>query len=154
MIQTKPRGVYGKYQIAHSDGSAVPPDAAYFVLRTDADRNARKALRTYAMSVRNEEKVAALCRNYQVRKTDGSAVSTEARYFVLRLDSDAHARRAVRAYARGIKEENPDLARQLAVWLWDFAPGPNCGCREAGCGHWGPEFGENARLMSDVGARL
>lgn len=91
---------------------------------------------------------------YVIRKRDGTPMDPQAAYFVLRVDGDAYARKAMRVYARAVKAENPELAKDIARWLWNFAPGAACGCREAGCGHLGPEFGENAKLMSDVGARL
>lgn len=97
---------------------------------------------------------AGLFGKYVISKSDGSPVDPKAAYFVLRLDTDADARKAMRAYARAIKDENPKLAREIAIWLWDFAPGSNCNCRGlALCGHYGPEFWENSKLMNDVGAR-
>lgn len=57
--------------------------------------------------------VAGLFRKYEVRKTDGSAVDPNAAYFVMRLDTDPHARRAAGAYADSIAEENPELAADL-----------------------------------------
>lgn len=49
-------GLRKKYRIEKIDGE-TDPDAEYFVLRTDKDPHARKALLTYAVSVRedNEE---------------------------------------------------------------------------------------------------
>ena len=49
---------------------------------------------------------------YHVEKTDGTT-DPEADYFVLRLDSDPHARKAAIAYADSIKDENPSLAYDI-----------------------------------------
>ena len=50
---------------------------------------------------------------YLVEKSDGSPVDPKAIYFTLRLDTDPHARAAVRAYATSCQAENPDLAADL-----------------------------------------
>ena len=50
---------------------------------------------------------------YLVEKSDGSPVDPKAIYFTLRLDTDPHARAAVRAYAISCQAENPDLAADL-----------------------------------------
>ena len=49
---------------------------------------------------------------YKVTKTDGDTDS-DADFFVLRLDTDPHARVAAYHYALSIKEENPNLAFDL-----------------------------------------
>lgn len=54
-----------------------------------------------------------LYNKYHVTKTDGSPIDPEARYFVLRYDTDSAARKALAVYARYIEAENPDLARDL-----------------------------------------
>lgn len=56
---------------------------------------------------------------YIIKKTDGSPVDRMAQYFVLRLDTDLHARKALRVYADSIAAENPILAIHLRTRL-DF----------------------------------
>jgi hypothetical protein len=46
---------------------------------------------------------------YTVIKNDGTG-DPGADYFVLRLDTDKHARKAAIAYAESIQDENPNLA--------------------------------------------
>lgn len=61
-------------------------------------------------------KFARLYGKYHVVKSaDGSVVDGDV--FVLRLDRDAHARAAARAYAHSVHSENPDLAREIEEWL-------------------------------------
>jgi hypothetical protein len=50
---------------------------------------------------------------YEVRKRDGTEVDPDAIYFVLRLDSDPAARRALRTYIHECYQYNPGLARDL-----------------------------------------
>lgn len=50
---------------------------------------------------------------YIIQKADGEPVDPKAVYFTLRLDTDPHAREAVRAYIRSCKAEQPELARDL-----------------------------------------
>lgn len=57
---------------------------------------------------------------YRVEKSDGSPVDPKAVYFTLRLDTDPHARAAVRAYAASCQAENPDLAADLINLLEDL----------------------------------
>lgn len=60
---------------------------------------------------------------YRVEKSDGSPVDPKAIYFTLRLDTDPHARAAVRAYAASCQAENPDLATDLLKLLEDMGYG-------------------------------
>ena len=53
------RGLYHKYKVEKADGSPVDPEARYFVLRVDTDRHARRALRTYALSVLEDNETLA-----------------------------------------------------------------------------------------------
>lgn len=46
---------------------------------------------------------------YTVTKNDGVEDPT-ADYFVLRIDSDPHARKSAIAYADSVQEDNPNLA--------------------------------------------
>ena len=50
-----PRGFYEKYQIEKTDGMPIAPDSRYFVLRLDNDKDARIAVRLWAMLKENEE---------------------------------------------------------------------------------------------------
>lgn len=50
---------------------------------------------------------------YIIAKMDGSPVDPHADYFVLRLDTDEHARAVVRHYAHRIQSQNPLLAEEL-----------------------------------------
>ena len=52
---------------------------------------------------------------YNISKTNGKPVDPNADYFVLRLDKDPHARKALRAYAVSVKDDNP----QFAIDLWN-----------------------------------
>ena len=54
-----------------------------------------------------------LHRKYIVTKTDGSPTDPDADYFVLRIDTDAHARHAARTYARSVQACNPQLADDI-----------------------------------------
>jgi len=42
------KGLYIKYHVEKADGTPVDPEAVYFVLRIDTDRDARSALWFYA----------------------------------------------------------------------------------------------------------
>ena len=54
---------------------------------------------------------------YKIEKTDGSPVDPKAIYFTLRLDTDKHARAAVRAYIESCRDEQPKLAQDLERML-------------------------------------
>lgn len=54
-----------------------------------------------------------LYNKYRITKQDGSPTDPNAVYFVLRLDTDRHARIALRAYARSVRPEDGDLASDL-----------------------------------------
>ena len=43
-------GLYNKYHIEKTDGAPVDPEAVYFVLRLDTDREARDAAKAYALA--------------------------------------------------------------------------------------------------------
>lgn len=57
---------------------------------------------------------------YQIIKTDGSPTDPEAVYFTLRLDTDPHARNAVRAYIASVKKGNPELAADLYALILEI----------------------------------
>ena len=50
---------------------------------------------------------------YKVVKTNGEALDPNAIYFTLRIDTDKHARAAIRAYIESCKYEQPELAEDL-----------------------------------------
>ncbi len=50
---------------------------------------------------------------YHITKADGSPLDPNGIYFVLRLDTDPHARVAMKRYAAAIQSENPMLAHDL-----------------------------------------
>lgn len=58
-----------------------------------------------------------LYQKYTVSKTDGEPIDPDARYFVLRIDTDPAARRALQAYISNIRVRDPEFAKQLADWL-------------------------------------
>ncbi len=78
---------------------------------------------------------------YVLGKADGSAIDPEACYFILRLDTDPAARRAMAQYARSIRRENETLANDIEKCIRELEA-PDCGCREAMCPH--------SRVFSDV----
>lgn len=141
-------GLYQKYRLTNLDGSPVDPDGTFFVFRHDTDPHARAAIAVYAKSKGVESTKGLL---FNVAKTDGTPVDPKAVYFVVRLDKDRHARKALRAYALLVLEDDPRFARDLSDHLWDVSPGSACNCREAMCGHYGPEWAENAILARKVG---
>lgn len=53
---------------------------------------------------------------YLIAKADGTPVYPDAQYFVLRLDTDIHARRAIMAYAESVEIENGTLSSELRTW--------------------------------------
>lgn len=53
---------------------------------------------------------------YEIKKVDGET-NPNAQYFVLRIDTDRHARVALAAYAESIKGEDPEFSAELAHWL-------------------------------------
>lgn len=56
---------------------------------------------------------------YKIEKADGTPTDPNAQYFVLRADTDVHARLALRTYARSIQGRNPELARGIRQMLMD-----------------------------------
>lgn len=64
-----------------------------------------------------------LFRKYHITKADGAECDPNAEYFVLRVDKDPHARKALRAYADSVESENPDFASHLRYWLDHGLPG-------------------------------
>ena len=54
---------------------------------------------------------------YRIAKSDGTPVDPAAKYFVLRVDKDPHARTALRRYARPIEAASPGRTRCLLL-MW------------------------------------
>ena len=52
-------------------------------------------------------------KKYIIAKTSGNPVDPKADYFVLRLDADPNAIKAILAYAVSVMEQNPQLAFDL-----------------------------------------
>lgn len=57
---------------------------------------------------------------YRIEKSDGTPVDSKAVYFTLRIDTDPHARTAIRAYIESCRGENPELAEDLERVLQEF----------------------------------
>lgn len=57
---------------------------------------------------------------YRIEKNDGSPVDPKAVYFTLRLDTDPHAREAIRAYIESCRAEQPELAKDLQDLLGEI----------------------------------
>lgn len=75
----------------------------------------RRMIRKYLERPREEPQ--GLFDKYRIEKADGSPVNPQAVYFTLRLDTDRHARAAIRVYAESVRGENPVLARDLVEIL-------------------------------------
>ena len=56
---------------------------------------------------------------YIIQKANGEPTDPHAQYFVLRADTDIHARKALRAYAKSVMTKNPELARGIRRMLMD-----------------------------------
>jgi hypothetical protein len=54
-----------------------------------------------------------LFNKYKIEKADGSPIDPKAVYFVLRLDTDPHARAALFEYMKSVSRDNPELANQI-----------------------------------------
>jgi hypothetical protein len=78
-------------------------------------------------------------RKFRVTRTDGSSKPggkhAQCSYFVLDVDCDEFAIPALRAYAKACATKYPALAADLRQII---ATRP-CSCREAFCGHFGPQ---------------
>jgi hypothetical protein len=60
-----------------------------------------------------------LFNKYKIEKKDGSPVDHDAQYFVLRLDTDVAARRAMLEYSRWTDTE---LKYDILIWLLSINP--------------------------------
>lgn len=63
-----------------------------------------------------------LYQKYVIRKADGSPINPDAQYFVLRIDTDPNARKALLRYSSLISESNPALAQELYEWVMKYMP--------------------------------
>ncbi len=61
--------------------------------------------------------IKGLYNKYKIEKMDKTSIDDNAQYFVLRLDTDRHARIALAAYAESVRIENVQLSEELAMWL-------------------------------------
>ena len=61
-----------------------------------------------------------LYNKYIVTKTDGSPVDPNAQYFVLRIDTDPEARKALLHYSSLISQDDPEFANELAKWVLPY----------------------------------
>lgn len=60
-----------------------------------------------------KRKKGGLYNKYIIQKADGSPIDLHAVYFVLRLDTEPAARRAIGTYAHACQKNNPQLASEL-----------------------------------------
>ena len=60
-----------------------------------------------------EYKKGGLKLKYIITKANGNPVDEDAKYFVLRYDTDPHARKALLAYAESVRSDNSQLASDL-----------------------------------------
>ena len=59
-------------------------------------------------------------KKYNISKTNGNPTDPKADYFVLRLDKDPHAIRALVTYAKSVATDNLQLAYDLRMKLRDY----------------------------------
>ena len=79
------------------------------------------------MTREHQGEEAGLYRKYDVRRTDGSdhpgGRHHGCRYLVLDLDHDPEARQAALEFARLVRDERPQVARDLAVLIGTLRAG-------------------------------
>jgi hypothetical protein len=108
------------------------------IQRRQAQQRADNAsMRRRGVAVHSRQKSAPPVpgQKYVIRKTDGSPADPDARYLVLRLDTDPFARQAAATYADAVADENPQLAEAVRVACapkvkpgWSLPKAPRCGC--------------------------
>lgn len=54
---------------------------------------------------------------YTIARSDGQPIDPESLFFVLRLDFNPAARKAVLCYAEGIEQEFPDMAESIRDYV-------------------------------------
>lgn len=59
-------------------------------------------------------------KKYIISKTNGNPTDPKADYFVLRLDKDPHALRALAVYAKSVATDNLELAHDLSQKLKEY----------------------------------
>lgn len=64
--------------------------------------------------------MSKLFQKYNVTKNDGSPVDPNAQYFVLRVDTDPVARKAVLLYSSYISHTDPEFAEELYQWVMQY----------------------------------
>lgn len=57
---------------------------------------------------------------FRVTRTDGKPHKSNSDFFPLNIGTDPHARVALRAYAVSVDIDNPQLAKDITVWLDDL----------------------------------
>ncbi len=62
-------------------------------------------------------------KKYEISKTNGKPTDPKADYFVLRLDKDPHALRALLTYAKSVATDNLELASDLRKKLEKYGVG-------------------------------
>lgn len=55
---------------------------------------------------------------YTITKADGTPTDSYAQYFILRIDTDVHARRALSAYAISLAKSANNAQLEGAIWEW------------------------------------
>ena len=76
---------------------------------------------------------------YIIQKASGRPLDPEACYFVLRLDTDHAARRAMAQYARSCRRENPRLARDIEACICELEDGASLNFSPSKVWRAGPE---------------
>jgi hypothetical protein len=100
--------------------------------RAEATSLRRGVERTHARETRKSQSPD---QKYVIRKADGSPADPNARYLVLRLDTDPFAREAAQTYAEAVEESNPRLAAAVRTACvpqlkanWRLPASPRCEC--------------------------
>ena len=70
-------------------------------------------------------KTGGLYDKYHVERKDGTPCDPEAQYFVLRVDEDPHALKALKCYAVSVRTDNARLADDIEKWVLDLQPADN-----------------------------
>lgn len=64
--------------------------------------------------------MSKLFQKYNITKNDGSPIDPNAQYFVLRVDTDLVARKAVLRYSSYISHTDPEFAEELYRWVMKY----------------------------------
>lgn len=115
----------------------VTADLKQFQRRQPQQRSEASSLRRHLDPVRLRQNASspATGQKYVIRKADGSPADPEARYLVLRLDTDPLARQAAETYAEAVAATDPRLAEAVRVACapkrkadWKLPRAPRCKC--------------------------